>query len=151
MTAAAPDPTFLLDARRATLATIAPDGRPRLVPVCFVVVDDVIWSPLDEKPKSIDDPRALARVRDIERDARVAVLVDRWSEDWEELGWLRIDGQAELVRTPDHTIIAALRTKYPQYADHDLESRPMIRITIDRSTAWGASATDAATSGLPVE
>ena len=31
---------FLESARTATLATIAPDGVPRLVPICFVVGDD---------------------------------------------------------------------------------------------------------------
>lgn len=136
MIVAAADRVLLAGARRATLATIAPDGRPRLVPVCFVVVDDVIWSPLDEKPKSVDDPRSLARVRDIERDGRVTLLVDRWSEDWAELGWLRLDGHAEVVESADPGIIAALRTKYAQYADHDLESRPMIRITVARVARW---------------
>ena len=142
---------LLQGARRATLATIAPDGRPRLVPVCFVVVADVIWSPLDEKPKSVVDPRRLARVRDIARDPRVTLLVDRWSEDWSELGWLRLEGEAALVETADAAIIAALRTKYPQYVEHDLESGPMIRIAIERSAGWEASATDADSSRGPVE
>ena len=151
MRSAAADATLLQSARRATLATIAADGRPRLVPVCFVVIDDVVWSPLDEKPKSVDDPRRLARVRDIERDPRVTLLVDRWSEDWSELGWLRLEGQAALIETADPSVIEALRAKYPQYADHDLESRPMIRITIERSTGWDASATEADASRRPVE
>ncbi len=50
---------LLADARRATLATITADGRSRLVPICFVLIEDVIWSPIDEKPKSADDPRSL--------------------------------------------------------------------------------------------
>lgn len=139
MTISPEDHALLAEARRATLATIAPDGHPRLVPICFVVIDDAVWSPLDEKPKAIADPRRLARVRDIERDPRVTVLVDRWSEDWSKLRWLRLDGQAELVETTEPAVAAALRSKYAQYIDHDLESRPMIRITIERSTSWGAS------------
>lgn len=142
---------LLQGARRATLGTIARDGRPRLVPVCFVLVDGVVWTPLDEKPKSVLDPRSLARVRDIQRDARVTLLVDRWSEDWSDLGWLRLDGRAELVETAGPTVVAALRAKYPQYADHDLESRPVIRIAIDRSTGWDASATDADSPRRSVE
>jgi PPOX class probable F420-dependent enzyme len=148
---AAADATFLRDARRATLATIAPDGRPRLVPVCFVVVDDAVWTPIDEKPKAVDDPRRLARVSDIERDPRVTLLVDRWSEDWSELGWLRLEGQGAVVEIADPAIVDALREKYRQYADHHLESRPMIRITIERFSGWEASATDGDTSGRPVE
>jgi PPOX class probable F420-dependent enzyme len=102
---------LLADARRATLATIAADGRPRLVPICFVVTEDVIWSPIDEKPKSTADPLALARVRDMRRRPDVAVLVDRWSEDWTELAWLRIEGHAELVAS-EESVIQALRAKY---------------------------------------
>ena len=61
--------TFLATARRAVLGTIAPDGRPRLVPICFVLALDepVLYSPLDDKPKRNDDPLALARIRDIGR------------------------------------------------------------------------------------
>ena len=128
--------TFLTAPRTATLATISPDGRPRLVPICFVVIDDVVWSPLDEKPKRVSDVRDLARVRDIERDSRVTLLVDRWSEDWSGLAWLRIEGRAALV-DGDPAVIAGLRAKYPQYVDHDLESRPMIAVTIERATSWG--------------
>ena len=125
-------------ARTATLATVARDGRPRLLPICFVEMDGSLWSPIDEKPKSISDPRGLARVRDIEARPDVAVLVDRWSEDWSELAWLRINGRAELV-TAAQPVVDALRAKYPQYADHDLEARPMIRISIDDATSWFAT------------
>jgi PPOX class probable F420-dependent enzyme len=114
---------FVVGTRSATLGTIAADGRPRLVPICFVVIDDVVWSPLDEKPKRVSDVRELARVRDIE--ARP------------ELAWLRIDGRARVVES-DPTAVAALRATYPQYEDHDLESRPMIAIRIERVNPWGA-------------
>ena len=129
---------MLATARTATLATVARDGRGRLVPICFVVIDDVLWSPIDEKPKSTSDPRSLARVRDIEARPDVTVLVERWSEDWTELAWLRFNGRAELVG-PVPAVVNALRAKYPQYATHDLEHRPMLRISIDSASGWAAS------------
>lgn len=133
---------FLAGARRATLTTLAPDGRPRLVPICYVLEPEsaVVWTPLDEKPKAVDDVRRLARVRDIVDRPDVVVLVDRWSEDWSELGWLRLDGLATLVAPPpvEAEVIAELRTKYPQYRDHDLEGRPLIRIEVTRAVGWGA-------------
>lgn len=141
MTLGAAEREFLADARRATLSTIDPTGRPRLVPCCYVLVDDVVWSPLDEKPKAVDDPRRLGRVRDIARDPRVTLLVDRWSEDWSQLAWVRIEGRAEVVES-EPGIVAALRAKYPQYSAHDLESRPMIAIAVERMTSWAASATE---------
>jgi PPOX class probable F420-dependent enzyme len=128
---------LLKHARRATLATIAPDGRPRLVPVCFVFLQGVIWTPLDEKPKAVSDVRDLARVRDIVERPNVTLLIDRWSEDWSELAWVRLDGRAELADAQRPTV-TALRAKYPQYVSHDLDARPMIAITIERTSSWRA-------------
>ncbi len=131
--------SFVAQARTATLGTIAEDGRPRLVPICFVLDGDVLFTPIDEKPKRGTDPRRLARIRDIERRADVTVLIDRWDEDWTNLAWLRIDGRASLAEDPAEraSAIAALRAKYPQYAGHDLEHRPLIRIAIERVRSWG--------------
>jgi PPOX class probable F420-dependent enzyme len=134
---------YLASARRGTLATIAPDGRARLVPICFVLdrASPVIHTPIDDKPKRGDDPLELARVRDIAADPRVTILVDRWNEDWDRLAWLRADGRATLVRAdePDEraAAIAALRDKYPQYRTHRLEDRPLIRIELERVVSWG--------------
>src|SRR6476646_5733374 len=90
---------FLSEARRAILATLDGEGRPRLVPICFVVdpEHDTLYSPLDDKPKRTDDPRELARVRDIDARPEVSVLVDRWDEDWTRLAWVRCLGRAAIV------------------------------------------------------
>jgi PPOX class probable F420-dependent enzyme len=134
---------FLATARTATLATLRPDGRARLVPICFVLADGPLrlYSALDDKPKSVEDPRVMARVRDIERRPEVTLLVDRWDEDWNRLGWLRCDGRATLVEPAgeDHPAgVRALRAKYPQYETHDLEHRPLMRIDLDGIRSWGA-------------
>ena len=135
---------FLVAARRAILATIDPDGRPRMVPVGFIVdaVGDGlrVLTPLDDKPKAVGDKRALARVRDIRARPAVSVLVDRWDEDWSKLGWLRLNGRAALLEPGglSRDAVERLRAKYPQYATHDLESSPMIAIDVERATSWGA-------------
>ena len=139
------DRAFLVEARRAVLATLTPDGRPRLVPVCFVLDPDrpVVYTPLDDKPKRVDDVRDLARVRDIRERPAVTLLVDRWDEDWTRLAWLRLSGIAALIEAgPDRVgeravAIAALRAKYPQYAGHRLEANPLIRIEIEAVARWG--------------
>ncbi len=128
------------------LATIAPDGRPRLVPMAFAVADGgdgplILYSALDEKPKSVSDTRALARVRDILARPRASVLVDDWSEDWTRLAWLRLDGLATLLDPEDDaaehaTAVRLLRERYPQYATHQLETRPVMRIEVDRVVGW---------------
>jgi PPOX class probable F420-dependent enzyme len=101
----------------------------------------IVFSPLDEKPKSVTDPLALARVRDVLARPRVRLLVDRWDEDWRRLGWLRLDGVADVVTTaaPGHgPAVVALRRKYPQYVTQRLESRPLIAIAIESTSSWGA-------------
>ena len=101
-----------------------------------------MWSPLDEKPKTTDDVRALARVRDIEARPEVALLVERWSEDWAELAWLRLAGTADPGRaraTCRRASSTRCGPRYPQYAEHDLEHRPMLRIAIERARRWSAA------------
>ena len=103
--------------------------------------DFLIWYRC--KPKRVADPRALARVRDLAIDPRAAVLVDRWDEAWDRLAWVRCDGVAALLE-PDRSgaaeheaAVVLLRARYPQYADHDLAARPMLRIAISRVSSWG--------------
>jgi PPOX class probable F420-dependent enzyme len=132
--------SFLEAARTAILATTAPGGRARLVPICFVLDGDVLLSPLDEKPKQVDDPRSLARVRDLAARPRVSLLVHRWDEDWSRLGWVRLRGHARLIEPGNELHAGAvdpLRAKYPQYASHAIDRRPMIEIAIDRVSSWG--------------
>ncbi len=148
---------LLFTERRATLVTITPDGRPRPVPCCFAMgVEDgsvVIDTPIDAKPKTSTDPMRLARVRDIRRDPRVALLVDRWDEDWSKLAWLRVEGAARLLlpwapRDADahRSALTAVRARYPQYREQQLERLPVIRITPERVTGWAAPTGDESTS-----
>ena len=132
---------FLLSQPRAVLGTSRPDGRPRLVPICFALVDDSIVSVIDSKPKSTTDPRALARVRDLLVRPGVSVLVDRWSDDWTALAWLRVDGRARLMEPGDigHSrAIDALIERYDAYRSMPVGSAPVIVIEPDRVVGWGA-------------
>jgi Pyridoxamine 5'-phosphate oxidase len=69
-------------ARVARLATITPDGRPHVVPCCFVLSGSVLYSAVDSKPKSSD---ALQRVRNLRALPLAALLVDHYAEDWSVL------------------------------------------------------------------
>jgi PPOX class probable F420-dependent enzyme len=142
--------SFVAAARRATLATTRPDGSPRLVPVCFVLGrgptgsdQPRLYTPLDEKPKRTGDPLALARVRDLAARPDAWLLVDRWDEDWSQLGWVRLHGRGAILvpgagDTGEHALaVDALRAKYAQYRQHALEDRPVIRIVVEGATSWG--------------
>ena len=100
------------DARRGVLTTIDARGHPHVVPVCYVVRDGEIVTPIDAKPKAA---KTLARRRNLERDPNATFLVDRWSEDWSRLGWVMVRGVARVE--PIGAARADLIERYPQYAD----------------------------------
>ena len=128
------------------LGTIAPDGRPRLVPLAYAPSESeaglILYSVLDDKPKSVADARDLARVRDILDRPRATVLIDRWSEDWSELAWLRLEGTADLIEPTDPPspeqaeAVGLLRERYPQYASRHLEEWPLLRLVVERVVGW---------------
>lgn len=121
----------------ARLATIAADGRAHLVPIVFARAHGALWSPIDGKPKSA---AKLARVRDVERDARVSMLLDHYDDDWKQLWWIRVEGRASLV-AGDAGAEAALRAKYPQYATTPLyRAEPLLlRIAVETMSSWTAT------------
>ena len=130
---------YLETARVGRLATADAEARPHAVPVCFALASGRIVSPIDEKPKDAP-PRALRRVRDVESNPTVALVVDHWSEDWDALGWLQVRGRAS-VTPPEagghDAAVAALREKYDQYREHALEERPLLRIDPGHAVSWG--------------
>lgn len=128
---------FIERQRVARLATVDAEGHPHLVPIVFALVDEVVYSAIDEKPKRTT---RLQRLRNIETQPAVTLLVDVYDEDWSQLAWVQLRGQAAVIEGGDEHAhgIAALRARYPQYASMRLESRPLIRIAIERAIVWGA-------------
>ena len=131
-------PTWAAAQPVARLATVG-DPYPHLVPVVFCEVDRMVYVPVDGKPKS---QRRLQRLVNIERNPHVCLLVDVYAEDWSQLRWLRIDGEARVVPTAE-SVAAALRTKYPQYADTAVGTEA-VRIAATRVRSWSAD-------GLPAD
>ena len=124
-------------ARVARLATVSVEGGPHLVPVCFVLVGDTVYSAVDHKPKKTT---RLRRIANIEATGRACMLVDEYHDaDWTRLRWARLDGRARLVDNPDEAVRArsALVGKYPQYA-RTPPSGPLIALDITRWTGWSA-------------
>jgi PPOX class probable F420-dependent enzyme len=125
------------DARVARLATVAPDGRPHVVPICFAVEDDTLYTAIDEKPKRT---RALQRLRNIEANPRVEVLVDHYEEDWSRLWWVRLRGTARVVER-DERALDLLMTKYEQYRSAP-PNGPTIEIKVEQRAEWSAKPPD---------
>jgi PPOX class probable F420-dependent enzyme len=129
-----------VDAQRvARLATSNQEGQPHVVPVCYAFDGLRFYTPLDEKPKRVSDD-ALRRVRNIEGRAEVALVVDCYDDDWSQLGFVLIQGQAEILNPGDAAhaaAVAALRQRYPQYRAMKLESRPVIAVVPRHVASWG--------------
>ena len=81
-------------ARVGRLATVSPGGAPHIVPCCFALVDDVVYSAVDAKPKST---LALRRLDNLRVNPSTALLVDHYAEDWSTLWWVRVDGRGRVV------------------------------------------------------
>lgn len=128
----------------ARLATVGPDGGPHLVPIVFARAGGRLWSAIDGKPKAGGEP---ARVRNVRANPRVSLLLDEYTPDWRALWWVRVDATARVVqgRTDDADVtaaVAALRAKYPQYADVPVVREPPILLAfeIESVRSWCAGA-----------
>lgn len=129
---------FVQAARVGHLATADRQGRPHVIPICYVFDGKEFYSPIDEKPKR-SLPLRLKRIRNIQTNPHVAVVVDRYDENWRWLAYVLIFGRAKvLLRGPRHRrAVRLLSKKYPQYRKMRLEERPVIRITPIRVKSWG--------------
>jgi PPOX class probable F420-dependent enzyme len=125
-------------ARVARLATVDGRGRPHIVPFTFVVDGDHIYSAVDAKPKTTT---RLRRLRNIAANPAVAVLADEYDDNWDQLWWVRADGQAAVLREPDEMArpLRLLAGRYPQYRVNKPDG-PVIHIVVERWTGWSAVA-----------
>jgi PPOX class probable F420-dependent enzyme len=102
------------DAAIARLATVSPARRPHIVPCCFVLERDTVYSAVDGKPKSTN---ALARLDNIRAHPVASVIIDHYEPDWEKLWWVRLDGDARLLEAGAERddALDLLIAKYEQY------------------------------------
>ena len=132
---------LIASSRTAHLASADQYARPHVMPIVFVWEEPTLYFPLDRKPKRDDDWHMLRRVRNIETNGRVAVVVDRYDEDWTRLAWVLLEGQATIIETGTERDRAAalLAAKYAQYAGSALDGRPVVRVVIERTVSWRAT------------
>src|SRR5918912_1313027 len=105
---------FLVRRRVARLATADGAGEPHVVPVCFAYYRGAI---------------------------RVALVADRYAEEWSLLAFVMVRGRAMLLEPGAEEHAAAvrlLRGKYHQYEGMRVEENPVIAIRSERAASWGA-------------
>lgn len=122
-------------ARVLRLSTANAQGEPHLVPATFAVIGDRIGIAVDHKPKRHSN---LKRLRNIQENPAVSLLVDHFDEDWEQLWWVRVDGRARVLENADAgELVQALLSKYDQYRERR-PNGPVIEIEVNRWSGWVA-------------
>ena len=98
---------------------------------------ETVYFAVDHKPKTTAD---LKRLRNIEANPAVSVLVDHYEDDWSRLWWVRADGRAHILRlgADFESAIAVLTERYGQDRA-DRPFGPVVAIAIERITGWSAS------------
>ena len=128
---------FLKNRRVAHLATADRDAAPHVVPVCFEMCNDTLYVTIDAKPKrSLSTP---LKPEEYRSNPAGAVVVDRYEEDWGQLGWVMLRGHAEiLIDGREHDQAQELlRSRYPQLKRMQIAELPVIAVRIVSATSWG--------------
>ena len=129
---------FLNSHRVARFATAEHGGQPHVVPICYAVYDNSVYFTIDEKPKQLRD-KPLKRIRNLQINPHVALVVDRYEEDWTQLGWVMVQGEAALLDDgEEHTKAQRLlKVRYPQLHGMQISDLPVIAVRIKHVVSWG--------------
>lgn len=134
---------FVDHSRVGRIATSDARNAPHVVPVCYARLQDRLYWVVDGKPKR--NPLGLKRLRNIGENPRVAIVVDRYDDDWSQLAWVLMRGRAEIVAQTDEYAegLIGLRSRYSQYRTMtlEMETHPMVRIDVEQVKAWSSSRT----------
>jgi PPOX class probable F420-dependent enzyme len=122
------------EARVGRLATADAGGIPHVVPFVFVLEGGTIYWAVDQKPKR---SRTLKRLSNIEANPNVEVVVDRYTERWGRLWWVRAAGPARVVDAGAEAerALALLAGKYRQYRNNPPQGR-VVAIEVARLSWW---------------
>ncbi len=104
----------LNQSRHGVLATVHPERGVDAVPAVYAIAGGRIGIPIDTvKPKR---HLRLGRLANLDRDGRCVLLVERYSDDWSQLWWVRVHGRAGL--SADRAAwMEVLAVRYPPYQE----------------------------------
>ena len=119
--------------RVCRVATAGSDGTTHLVPVCHVLSGDKIYF------GSGDDGR---KVKNLRENPRITVTIDLYSDDWDQIRGVMVQGTAKLIERGPRFKQARdrLYQKYPQYRK-DAALAPsdsvVVEVTPTHVFTWG--------------
>jgi nitroimidazol reductase NimA-like FMN-containing flavoprotein (pyridoxamine 5'-phosphate oxidase superfamily) len=123
---------FVAVARTARVATVDGRGVPHNVPVCPLLDGDTVCFATEKGAK---------KLRNIETNPQVAVVVDEYVERWDHLRGVMIQGTGRIVgRAEFRRLRAKLYAKFQQYPSQaaigDSDS-VIVRVTPEKKFSWG--------------
>ena len=129
---------FLDWQRVARLATADADGRPHVIPICFATVGNTVYFSIDEKQKR-KYGAPLKRIANMRENPFVALVADHYDDDWSRLGWVMVQGRADVLVSGDEhdRAQASLRARYRQLEAMRIEGLPVVAIRIEHAVSWG--------------
>ena len=112
------------------VGTVDEGGRVHLVPIVFVIEGDTVYSSTDDDPP----PK---RLRNLERNPEVSLIVDAYDEDWSNVWWVRMRGTGRAITNgPERDHARRLLTeRYPQF-EGDPGGGPIIAVDIEEWRGW---------------
>jgi len=124
---------FIRFARVCRVATVDQDGMPHNVPVCPLYDDHRLYFATAADAK---------KVRNLEHNPRIALTFDDYTEAWEGLKGVMIQGEATLIpRGPRfRTIRRLLYQKYLQYESQaalEEGESVVVEVKIRKVFSWG--------------
>jgi PPOX class probable F420-dependent enzyme len=118
------------------MATVDPEGRPHLIPICFALAGDTIYNAVDHKPKRTTQLRRLSNVA---ANPHVAVLADHYEDDdWSALWWVRADGRGRVLDQASaeaRHAVDLLRERYAPYRESPPVG-PVLAVEVERWSGW---------------
>jgi nitroimidazol reductase NimA-like FMN-containing flavoprotein (pyridoxamine 5'-phosphate oxidase superfamily) len=123
---------FITSMRVMRVATVDSDGVPHNVPVCPVVDKDRIYFATERKAR---------KIRNIKTNPSVTCVFDEYTEVWEYLRGVMIQGEARIVNA---TEFRRLRKRiYAKYAQYESEAAigerdsVIVEVKPNRKFSWG--------------
>jgi PPOX class probable F420-dependent enzyme len=127
---------LLLGGRVARLGLLDDEDRPRVLPVTYALAGGRVYSAIDRKPKRAAEP---ARLRFLARRPEVALTIDRYDDDWNDLAWVQLLGRIEIVPVDaEPKAMEALAAKYATYRAEPPPG-PLLKLTAERTVCWRAA------------
>lgn len=122
------------EARVARVGTVDERGRVHLVPIAFALQDGTLYSLTDA------GSRPAKRLRNLQKDPKVTILIDAYDEDWSNVWWVRLRGTGRVVEAGPERELAErlLREKYAQDASAPpaMTGGPFLAVDIEEWSGW---------------